>query len=441
MATSPYRSNLYGDWQPENHSGVWVGNAEYAQMQRDLAKARRNGGKADPREVLALLDRIMRAWDRERTQACAAFDDLVAHYNEAIRALHSNEREINELRKTLNRLRRELNSAIERQNRLTEQIDEINRRKQQASLTAAELRNTLVEEFNSVANGPIFNKFAPDGLQKIISTIQKIDSGALSDDACQALAVNGSLELNGFRSNVERESAEFRLHYIIARDQVKAISEQYAHWRDEIYFDAENKHHIDMNYWSHGRFSQAEGNLRNLEARIVSGELASDYFTAQLKEDMETLTRLRDEGEQIFAEVLNRTNLSEYIEAMGRLTALVLCEDFGFRLVTIGFNNDDDRDAYVVQMDSPQSLIKIQFVFTPMSPTDSLCTYNISYGAYVDEKLADVLLQRVLAQLQANNISFTVGRNRAEDIIVDDIPFSAPGKTIHLPDSSAQETE
>ena len=39
---------------------------------------------------------------------------------------------------------------------------------------------------------------------------------------------------------------------------------------------------------------------------------------------METLTRLRDEGEQIFAEVLNRTNLSEYIEAMGRLTALVL---------------------------------------------------------------------------------------------------------------------
>lgn len=166
MATSPYRSNLYGDWQPENHSGVWVGNAEYAQMQRDLAKARRNGGKADPREVLALLDRIMRAWDRERTQARAAFDDLVAHYNEAIRALHSNEREINELRKTLNRLRRELNSAIERQNRLTEQIDEINRRKQQASLTAAELRNTLVEEFNSVANDPIFNKFAPDGLQK-----------------------------------------------------------------------------------------------------------------------------------------------------------------------------------------------------------------------------------------------------------------------------------
>ena len=52
-----------------------------------------------------------------------------------------------------------------------------------------------------------------------------------------------------------------------------------------------------------------------------------------------------------------------------------------------------------------------------------------------------MLLQRVLAQLQANNISFTVGRNRAEDIIVDDIPFSAPGKTIHLPDSSAQETE
>ncbi len=436
MATSEYRRHLYGGWQPENHAGIWVGNAEYAKLQRDLAKARRDRGKADPRKVLDLLDRIMRAWDRERTQARAAFDDLVSHYNAAIRALNEDEQEIAELTRTLNRLRRELNEAIGRQNRITEQINEINRRKQRAARVASELRNELVGEFNAVASDPVFNKFAPDGLQKILNTISKIDSGALSDDACQALAVNGSLELKGMQSTVERESAEFRLHYIVAQEQMKAISEQYAHWRDDIFFDPENKHHVDMNYWSRGAFANAETNLRNLEARINSGELASDYFTEQLKEDMVALEQLRDEGERIFAEVLNRTNLSEYIEALGRLTALVMCEDFGFRLVSIGFNNNDDRDAYVIQMDSPQSQTKIQFVFTPMSPTDSLCTYNISYGAYVDEKLADVLLQRVLMQLQANKVSFTVGRNRAEDIIVDDIPFAAPGKPISLPDNT-----
>lgn len=431
-----YRRHLYGQWDPHQYSTVWLENDVYRQLLRDIEYYRAHPQNADPRSVLQLLSNIMAAWRDERQQFTNVMNDMIAHYKEAVNVIRGDEQEIERLQGVINTLQRQINDAIRRQNELQRQIDEIHRQKQQDHNLAIKYRNDAVKEFNSVAHDIYFQKYASDELNAINHQIEQMDRLQLADAAIQGLAVECLTRLYATRQKVERMKAEFAMLHTVVSQQAQELMEQYEKWRDDMYFDENEpqpQRHIDMNFWSRGLFAEAFQEVQNLRHNLQQAPTAPGYMIDQLERDMQTIVNLRRDGEAIVDDVMKMSLQSELVEAMGHLSTLVLCEDFYFKLVFWGYNDDDERDAYVVQLENHASGMKMQLVFTPVNQTQSVCLYQVSFLKYNDPLKADHFVNALLAELTNNGIVVSRSGKTGSQNIVEDIAFNTPGSTYHLP--------
>lgn len=427
-----YRARIYGHWNPDEYSSIWLENGAYRQLQRELEYYRTHPQNADPDAMLRLVDRIMQNWRQERGQWKVQMQELIEQMKVAVKIIKENEREAQRMQGLIDRLQQQVNETVERQNELQEHIDSLERDKQNDARLAQQYRNEAVQAYNEVVNDPYFQKYAFEELQAIGHFIHDMDNRPLADAAIQGLAIECIAKIYATRQKVDRMKTEFDVVHTLVSNRAQEVLEQYERWRDEVYFDPESRQkHVDMDFWSHGRFGQQMQNVQGIVHNLGIAPTQPGYMIAQLRTDLENLDTLMQQGEDVFAEVMNVSNLSELVEAMGLLASLILCEDYYYRLVSWGFNDDDERGAYVIQTENHSDHTRMQFVFSPIDQTHSVCFYQTCFEEYEDERIADKLVRDILMQLQENGIQLQIPDHLHANI-VDHLEFGHGQGGIHL---------
>ncbi len=191
------------------------------------------------------------------------------------------------------------------------------------------------------------------------------------------------------RLELEQKEQESLLIYNAALEEIKAaIAESEAHHTCQVEIGEGNEveaFDLDVDYWTNGKLSHYEQNLRQLESRLVSlsGTFSKEQIEAirqqiniaqpQLTEIVEQ-SRLAVLGSQMRAEIADRV-----VEALSNL---------GYTLVNVEtdalYEGNDERQPYVVKVQN----VAGDEVVAVINPEKEFGTNSISINAF-SESLVD----------------------------------------------------
>ena len=423
-------NRYWGNWDPREHSVVWEDNDAFAERRAELAYYRKHPAKANLDILLRLLDNFVQQQEEERRSFRTEWNKLIKDYNEAISEINQQNAVITQLNEFILELNSQIEQAYNQQKIIQSKIDQIQNEKQRNRELASIYRNEVVEAFNLVANDIYYLKFAGDEISTIQYIISRMDNENLDDGAVQGLAIEALGKLYAIQKRVARKVADYELTYAITRSKATTLRTQFLKWRDNLFFDTEETCPVDMDFWSRGYFSELMQNVENICHKIEIAPQSADIKIEDLKQLQIELDQLEKLGADSVSIAYSASANSEKAEALSAKTAIILAEDFYFRTVYMGFNNGDERSSYVLQLENHASGIRLQFVFSPLSPTQIGCNYKISFQGYQDENRVNTILNALWAELAPNNIRASVENLR--DSIVEKIEFTPQGEDIHL---------
>ena len=423
-------NRYWGNWDPREHSVVWEDNDAFAERRAELAYYRKHPAKANLDILLRLLDNFVQQQEEERRSFRTEWNKLIKDYNEAISEINQQNAVITQLNEFILELNSQIEQAYNQQKIIQSKIDQIQNEKQRNRELASIYRNEVVEAFNLVANDIYYLKFAGDEISTIQHIISRMDNENLDDGAVQGLAIEALGKLYAIQKRVARKVADYELTYAITRSKATTLRTQFLKWRDNLFFDTEETCPVDMDFWSRGYFSELMQNVENICHNIEIAPQSADIKIEDLKQLQIELDQLEKLGADSVSIAYSASANSEKAEALSAKTAIILAEDFYFRTVYMGFNNGDERSSYVLQLENHASGIRLQFVFSPLSPTQIGCNYKISFQGYQDENRVNTILNALWAELAPNNIRASVENLR--DSIVEKIEFTPQGEDIHL---------
>ncbi len=429
---------LYGNWDPHSHSLVWLENGAYADLERQLAYYREHPTNVRPDELLQFLLSVMEEWRKDTNRFKVIMEEILTQYDRMLDAMKSREKEYMRLKGLLQDLNKKIKEQEQRQEQIEQRISLIENERFKANERAVELRNEAIKAFNSIVNDPFCQKYAMPDIEAINQQLKAMDSGQFASEAIQAIAVNTLNRIYVVTMFVERKKLEFAAAQLFADTEATLIINQFVHWRDDVYFDAERQHKVDMDFWSFQHFSEIMTKADVYCQRIRGGELMAGYMVANLEDDIRQMKELQEEGERIVASVFNSCNISEQCQQLGLLTAVILYEDFHFQLVANGYDADDLRHGYVIEMENHAMGCKLRFIFSPVSQTQSVGCYQMCFHDYIDQQLLSSFEQVLLRELQDNGIpvckhSGETGKDTWGNV-VENIDFTPRGEPIILPE-------
>ena len=428
---------LYGNWDPHSHSLVWLENGAYAELERQLSYYREHPTNVRPEELLQFLSSVMEEWRKDTNKFKANMEEILAQYDRMLDAMKSREKEYKRLKALLQDLNKKIKEQEQRQEQIERRLTLIENERFKAKERALELKNEAIDAFNGIVNDPFCQKYAMSEIEAIDQQLKSMDTGQLASEAIQAVAVNALNRVYVVTMLVERRKLEFSAAQLLAETEATMIFNQFVHWRDDIYFDDARQHKADMDFWSFQHFSEVMSAVENLCQRIRSGERLAGYMVANLENDIRQMKELQEEGERTVASVFNSCNISEQCQQLGLLTAIILYEDFHFQLVTNGYDEDDLRHGYVIEMENHAMGCKIRFVFSPVSQTQSVGCYQMCFHDYIDQQLLSSFEQVLLSELQNNGIAVSKqceAGKQTWDTVVENIEFTPHGEPIILPE-------
>jgi len=423
------RSRFYGNWDPLDSSVVWEDNDARAERLADLDYYRKHPTKASLDELFKLLDDFITQWDIERSSFRNEWNHLVQYCREVIDQVNEKTEEIKKLNEVIVNLNHQIEDAYRTQERIQKQIEDINREKAHNRELASKYYNEAVEAYNLIANDISYHRFAGDDLESLRYLLKRMESDSLDDSAIQGLAVEAMTKLYAMQKQVSRKKTEFEIIQAIVKEEAIALKNQYIDWRDHVYFDMEKKNQADLNFWSRGLFSELMQEVENICHEVESAPSNIEIMTDDLNRMRNELQDLKKAGEETKSSVLLASSQSEKAEALANITSIILIEDFFFKVVFMGFNDDDERSSYVVQLDNHASGIRLQFVFTPLSETQIGCKPTVSFRGYHDEKIVSDIMKSIWSELRPNKIRPI---SQDDNFIVDDIEFVPVGQTFHI---------
>lgn len=430
------RSRFYGHWDPLDSSIVWEDNDARAERLADLDYYRKHPTKASLDELFKLLNDFIAQWDTERESFRNEWNRLAQYCHEVIEQVNEKTEEISNLNEVIIRLNHQIEEAYRTQEQIQRKIDGINSEKARNRDLATKYYNEAVQAFNLIADNTGYHKFVGDELASLQYLLKKMEGGSLDDSAIQGLAVEAMTKLYAMQKTVSRKQTEFDICQAIVMEEALALKRQYIDWRDHVFFDKEKKHQADLNFWSKGLFSELMQEVENICHDVESAPSNIEVMTDDLNRMKSELLELRKAGEETVSSVLLASSQSEKAEALANMTSIILTEDFFFKVVFMGFNDDDVRSSYVVQLDNHASGIRMQFVFTPLNESQVGCKPTVSFQGYHDEKRVNDIMKSIWSELKPNKI-----RPISQDdsgFIVDDIEFVPAGQTFHIDNPTSQ---
>ena len=431
-----YNQFLYGGWSPHDYGTVWLENGAYANLERELAYYRSHPNNVNPDELLQFLAQVLEEWRQDRRNYQNAMEEVLNRYEEMLEAMRDREREYRRLKDVLKELREQLRRQQEQQRQLEHRIRQVEEERENNQRRAVDLRNEAVEAFNRIVNDPYFQKYAIHELEAISHQLEELDRLPLAAEAKQAVALDCLNRVFTVIQLVERKKLEFSTARLLAETEATLIMDQFIHWRDDVYFDEQRQHKADMDFWSFEHFGEVMRAVEALQRRIHDGELMAGYYVENLKEDLQQMKDLQEEGEQTVASVFNNCNVSEECQQLALIAATILYEDFHFKLIANGYDADDMRHGYVIEMENHALGCKLRFVFSPVSETQSVGCYQLCFLDYIDQILLSSFERMLLSELEYNKIPVRTRRKQGEETIgtiVEELEFTPYGQPILLP--------
>ena len=425
-------SNFWNGMDPRRHERVWINNDVYARMNRELEELRRNPKKADTAKLLRLVSEMYRSWSEERERFKSLWNELVDEYNRLLKEIDAKGEEIERLNRVLLRLNEQIEETIKKQNELQEQINEIQRDRNANAELARKYLNEAIEAYNLIVNNPFYHKYANEDVEALNFIFRRVESTSLDAAAVQGIAVESLGKLYAMNKRVIRKRTEFELFYAIVLNEALELRKQYADWCNNTYFDPENRHQADMAYWSRGLFTEYMGNVDEICHELENAPVNPDIRIEELRKMQGQLGELRKYGEITVNNVLALSLMSEKIEALANITAIIMVEDFFFKAIYLGFNNADKRSSYVVQLNNYASGIRLQFEFSPLNNGEIGCNYIVSFEGYQDEDRVNHILDAVWSELMPNKVNPIGKRGEVDAHIVDNIEFATQGQPIQI---------
>lgn len=432
-------NNYWAHADPRHCSKVWIDNNVYADLNNELEYYRLHPTKADVKNLLNLIRRMTEAWQGERNAFKRMQKDFIKEYNVLVDSANSKTDEIKRLNDVILQLDNQVQEQAREQQRINEQINQLIEDKNHTTELARRYINEAIDAYNKIANDSYYSKFVPAQLQALQYLFEKINNLNLDSAAVQGLAVDALSKIYAMNKEVIRKRVEFDIAYEVVWADAQQLCQQYDVWQNDVYFDIESRRNqVDMAYWSRGLFPQQRDSLDEICHELEGAQQNPHIDTDKLWEIQQQLELLRKYGEETVNEVLARSRQSEKAEALGNIASLILVEEFHFKVVFVGFNDNDERSAYITQLHNASSGIDMQLVFTPLDSVQIGCTCQVSFEGYQDGKRANDILNAVWYELRPNKITPSGYEDSAEPKIVDHIDFATFGQPVHLEHTVSQ---
>lgn len=282
--------------------------------------------------------------------------------------------------------------------------------KQQQEKLAQDLLADVESVWTSINQNYQHQRFALGRLEHLKQGLDmarhNIQSGV--SQAAIALTQETYLELFDLRNELTRKEQEWLLLYNRAQTNLNTLLAQVQQAKQESQVQIGEDtppERLNVDYWTHGKLSEYEQELRNLETQLQQGE--STLTINQVQAISTQIISLEPQLEEIL-EQAKQGILASQLRAEIAYQIITELERMGYRLENseqdTAYEGDDPRAAYVAKMKN----IAGDEVVTVITPEQNLGSNSISINTFsktfVDEKAVMENVKAIVAALKEEGI-------------------------------------
>ena len=378
-------------------SVIWMGDAEYAQMMNRIRQLKRQSS-GEARKMAEEYERMIAHLIEDNKKIKRVLEQTTRSFDQALK----DEREtIREENRRLDSQIRELESEIQEANqaidRVNETLHEAAREQRHQTESARQLLSEAISSFNEMSDDDYCVKFRHSSIKRICYLFSKMEQ-ELDPGAVQGLAISILGDIKKIRTEVDHLKRAFEAEYALALKDILRLETKIKQYRDAFFFDSERQHQVDLDFWTGQSLVELERGFADVRDRIEGNMLTEGYDIDEVQYDRKALKDISDTVDKIAEEAYRRGMASEAAQAAGEIAMQVLVEQFRFRRVNCGFDNDDPRGVYSVQMENLSDGRKIELFFKA-SKEEVFFTYRISLSSYMDQDLMTDFLRHFSEEL------------------------------------------
>ncbi|MBR8837640.1 MAG: hypothetical protein DSM106950_27445 [Stigonema ocellatum SAG 48.90 = DSM 106950] len=282
-----------------------------------------------------------------------------------------------------------------------QQLQLINEQKQQHQKLAEDLLADVQTIWLDINQNYQHLRFAPGRIAALDRQIEFIRANIQVGvfEAAIANAQQTYLSLSDLRLELEQKEQESLIIYNAALEELRgAIAQTTAHHKCQVEIGdstVTELFDLDVNYWSHGKLSQYEQQLQQLESQLVAKR---DTLTKeQVQHIIQQIAALQPQLTEI-VEQARLNMLSSQMRAEIADTVVAALSNLGYTLVNSEdavYEGEDQRQAYVVKVKN----LAGDEVVTVINPEKEFGTNSISINAF-----SESLIDQTAAQQNAKAV-------------------------------------
>lgn len=437
-ARKEYDRFIWGHWNPETSSSIYLQNEAYHRLQNELSSLRNSPKLADPKRLLDLLSQMQQTWNLERQQYQKTIDSILTEcQNEFKKFSDEVQLRYSGLAEELNRLQKQLERQRECQKQLEHDIQRINREADRDKKVAERYCRAAHEQFLTIKDDPCWIKYNLQVLNEIILMVSQFNAEQPSA-TLQAAASSVLCKIEAGKSVVEKKHFEYLDEHTKAIGQIERALQQIDHYENDLFFDSDCKtpqNKVDINHWTYDEFSRIAHYIRKeLCPRMKDSTTLPGYMIENLKKDREELSERMKQLEKLVRDAIIAGQNSKRRNLLAYMAADVLKEQYYYLLTLDGYDDGDDRLGYVIYMYSTALNTSLRLILNPVSGASSIQTIlSYRFSNYIDHGLEEVLYNDIRKTLESLGIRLDNPHNIDDILELDIAEIEHMNNEIHLP--------
>jgi len=226
--------------------------------------------------------------------------------------------EINNLREDVKRQFNEQQKQIDSNRKSIESI----LRNQQRNVEQAQIRlNNLLQLLNIIDKNNNHEKYAPGQLDKIRRRIRTLQYPKIPAESIIAQTLNITNDLYDLEEEIIKERLIFDAKYNLTLEKAEELIKIMQKNRNDLYFTDENgeeikdeegnKFKIEVDYWTNGKYSDIEGQVKKLEKELVENKDKVELDNERLDQILKKIQDLKTQQEELVILATRRGLASE----------------------------------------------------------------------------------------------------------------------------------
>lgn len=284
------------------------------------------------------------------------------------------------------------------------QLNQLMTLQRQNCLSAGQLLNDLNCEIEIAKSMP-YLKFRPQQMKQILSHVQGITH--LPAESQMGIAHTALKDLLILEEEIETERLHYEATHLQMLQTIDTLLGDIRENRRNLYMEDEQGRettHIDIDFWTEGRYSELESMLINIRANLVDGFSDPNFTKEVLKEVCEMIVQLEEDQQRLIREAVEKANSSAMRAAIAEKIAEVLHDSHCYEVVDYGYEKQDQRRSFLAKLHNPDNNSDIVVLIYPESSSKQQLLLKTKTNGYISEKDLYVRASEINRELQAAGI-------------------------------------